>query len=73
MAQQRKKRETFGKLRKLPSGRYQANYTGPDTRLHKAPSTFDTREDRDTMLNSGMESGAEQSYAALDTHLATLT
>nr|MDT0662607.1 SRPBCC family protein [Micromonospora sp. DSM 115978] len=33
---------------------------------------FDTREDRDGMLASGMADGAAQSYAALDTYLGTL-
>jgi uncharacterized protein YndB with AHSA1/START domain len=33
---------------------------------------FDTKEDRDGMLSSGMEEGAAQSYAALDTYLSTL-
>ena len=32
-------------------------------------STFDNQADRDTMLESGMEQGAEQSYAALDSYL----
>jgi hypothetical protein len=32
-------------------------------------STFDSQEDRDGMIQSGMESGAEQSYAALDAYL----
>ncbi|WP_250008569.1 SRPBCC family protein [Actinoplanes sp. M2I2] len=35
-------------------------------------STFDNQADRDGMIQSGMESGAEQSYAALDTYLAKL-
>lgn len=43
-------KRSFGGIRKLPSGRYQANYTGPDTRLYKAPSTFDTREDAEAWL-----------------------
>jgi hypothetical protein len=38
----RKQREPFGRIRKLPSGRYQAAYTGPDTALHKAGATFET-------------------------------
>ncbi|WP_416063477.1 tyrosine-type recombinase/integrase [Rhodococcus indonesiensis] len=38
-------RRAFGAIRKLPSGRWQANYTGPDLRIHKAPSgTFHTRD-----------------------------
>jgi hypothetical protein len=35
-------------------------------------SLFHTREERDGMLNSGMEHGLNQSYAALDRRLATL-
>jgi len=35
-------------------------------------STFDTQEDRDGMLQSGMEVGAEESYRALDAYLTTL-
>jgi uncharacterized protein YndB with AHSA1/START domain len=33
---------------------------------------FDTRPDRDGMLDSGMADGAEQSYRALDAYLTTL-
>lgn len=43
-------KRSFGGIRRLPSGRYQANYTGPDTGLHKAPATFDTREDAEAWL-----------------------
>ena len=35
-----------------------------------ATTTFDTQADRDGMLESGMEQGAEQSYRALDEYLA---
>lgn len=37
----RKPRESFGAIRKLPSGRVQASYTGPDGERHLAPHTFD--------------------------------
>ena len=37
----RKPRESFGAIRKLPSGRVQASYTGPDGVRHLAPHTFD--------------------------------
>jgi integrase len=30
----------FGYIRKLPSGRFQASYQGPDDNRHKAPTTF---------------------------------
>jgi uncharacterized protein YndB with AHSA1/START domain len=35
-------------------------------------STFDSKDDRDGMLQSGMESGANQSYDALDAYLRKL-
>lgn len=43
-------RRGFGAVRKLPSGKYQASYAGPDTARHKAPNTFDTREDAEAWL-----------------------
>ena len=41
----RKQREPFGRIRQLPSRRYQAAYTGPDLALHRAASTFETLMD----------------------------
>ena len=41
----RKQREPFGRIRKLPSGRYQAGYIGPDLALHRPTSTFETMLD----------------------------
>ncbi|WP_433174185.1 tyrosine-type recombinase/integrase [Actinoallomurus sp. CA-150999] len=46
----------FGSVRRLPSGRYQARYTGPDGLTHTAktpegkPLTFDTQGDADAWL-----------------------
>lgn len=40
----------FGHIRRLPSKRYQASYVGPDIARHKAPQTFDTREDAEAWL-----------------------
>ncbi|MFI9534985.1 tyrosine-type recombinase/integrase [Nocardia fusca] len=40
----------FGSIRRLPSGRYQARYTGPDTREHKAPRTFAAKIDAEAWL-----------------------
>ena len=37
-------RRGFGRLRKLPSGRWQAAYTGPDAILYKAPVTFEDQD-----------------------------
>ncbi|WP_250037266.1 SRPBCC family protein [Paractinoplanes maris] len=36
-------------------------------------STFDSQADRDGMIESGMEGGAEQSYAALDAYLLKIS
>lgn len=42
-AKPRAPRRDFGRIRKLPSGRFQAGYIGPDLQLHSAPHTFDTK------------------------------
>jgi integrase len=44
------KRRGFGQVTRLPSGRYRARYTGPDTQLHNAPSTFETTMDAEAWL-----------------------
>lgn len=44
-AKQRKRREAFGRVEKRDSGRYRAGYIGPDSQLHRAPSTFATMTD----------------------------
>lgn len=36
-------RRRFGRVRKLPSGRWQACFSTPDGRDHSAPSTFATK------------------------------
>ena len=38
-------RRGFGKVRKLPSGRWQASYIGPDGERHNAAETFLTKTD----------------------------
>jgi integrase len=44
------KRRSFGQLRRLPSKRWQAFYTGPDTALHYAPHTFNAKMDAEAWL-----------------------
>ncbi|HEY7136564.1 MAG TPA: tyrosine-type recombinase/integrase [Acidimicrobiia bacterium] len=39
------RRRTFGTIRKLPSGRYQARYMTADGYRHRAPNTFATKAD----------------------------
>ncbi len=36
---------TFGSTDRLPSGNYRAQYYGPDGQRHKAPTTFQTKQD----------------------------
>lgn len=43
-------RRGWGKIRRLPSGRYQASYVGPDLARHTAGDTFDTRGDAEVYL-----------------------
>lgn len=43
-------RRGFGRIRRERSGRYSAAYTGPDTALHKAPQTFEAKDDAITWL-----------------------
>ncbi|GIG89201.1 tyrosine-type recombinase/integrase [Plantactinospora endophytica] len=40
----------FGNVRKLPSGRYQARYPGPDGRLRPAPETFARKSEAERYL-----------------------
>lgn len=44
-------RRGFGRIRKLPNGRHQAGYVGPDKELHYAPSTFLRRGDAEAWVN----------------------
>ncbi len=45
-------RKNWGAIRKLPSGRFQASYIGPDTKRHNAPDTFKTKTQAGTWLTS---------------------
>ncbi|WP_207944404.1 tyrosine-type recombinase/integrase [Actinomadura rubrisoli] len=43
-------KQRFGRVRKLPSGRFQARYPGPDGYDRPAPSTFATKRDAEQGL-----------------------
>ena len=45
------KSRQFGNIRKLPSGRYQARYRGPDGQLRPAPVTFERKTDASRWLS----------------------
>ncbi|MFB7367608.1 tyrosine-type recombinase/integrase [Streptomyces hydrogenans] len=50
MANSKGKRRRFGAVRKLPSGRFQARYQGPDGLTRSAPETFASQTDADRWL-----------------------
>jgi integrase len=53
-------RRGFGKVRKLPSGRYQASYVGLDGQRHNGPVTFGSKQNADAWLagqHTDMERG----------------
>jgi Phage integrase, N-terminal SAM-like domain len=43
-------RRRFGRVRLLPSGRFQARYYGDDGRIHRAPTTFGSEKEADQFL-----------------------
>lgn len=45
-----RRRRRWGRVRQLPSGRWQARYPGPDGLLRTAPRTFDTEGEADVWL-----------------------
>jgi integrase len=45
-------RRDFGRIEKLPSGKYRARYVGPDTLLHKAPNLFTTKDHATVWLDA---------------------
>lgn len=45
-----KGRRSFGRIRKLPSGQYQAGYVGPDLETHYAEHTFTAKIDAEAWL-----------------------
>lgn len=47
-----RKRRGFGRIEKLPSGRYRAGYTGPDAQLYRAPTTFGAKDDAIAWLSA---------------------
>jgi integrase len=50
MANSKGRRRRFGSIRRLPSGRYQARYPGPDGVMRPADDTFATKTEADNWL-----------------------
>lgn len=60
-AKRRRTRRSFGAVRKLPSGRYQASYLDPAGKRRTAPSTFTAKVDADAWLSvqrAALETGS---------------
>jgi integrase len=56
-------RKSWGAIRRLPSGRFQASYIGPDGRRHNAPDTFKTKTEAGGWLaaqRTGIQDGTWQ-------------
>lgn len=45
-------RRSFGRIEKRPSGRFRAAYMGPDALLHRAPVTFEAKDDAIAWLSA---------------------
>jgi hypothetical protein len=50
MGNSKGRRRRFGSIRRLPSGRYQARYPGPDGVMRPADDTFATKADAEDWL-----------------------
>lgn len=50
MGDRKSRRQGFGNIRRLSSGRYQVRYTGPDLATHNGPITFSTKLDAQAYL-----------------------
>jgi integrase len=59
-------RKNWGAIRKLPSGRFQASYIGPDAKRHNAPDTFKTKTQAGTWLASKRTGIQEGTWSADD-------
>ena len=60
-AKKARTRRTYGAVRKLPSGRYQASYIDPHGKRRNAPTTFTAKTDADAWLSiqrAALETGS---------------
>ncbi len=62
MTRPRAPRRDFGSLRRLPSGRWQAIYTGPDGQRHKAPKTFGDKTTANLWLRRQQNAVASETW-----------
>jgi integrase len=60
-----RKTRSFGSIRKLSSGRWQARYRGPDGLLRSAPQTFAYKADASKWLALALADAIDPRYRAL--------
>lgn len=65
------RRESWGAVRKLPSGRYQASYVGPDEVRRTAPTTFSTKLDAREWLSVKRSEIARSEWKPATKHAPT--
>src|SRR5690348_11024013 len=74
----RPRHRRFGNIRRLPSGRYQASYLGPDGQRRNAPDTFERKSDAEralvmieAQLSAGQWTDPDRSKVKLAEYAAT--
>jgi integrase len=64
MARKARTRRGFGAIRRLPSGRFQAKYLGPDGRYFVAPVTYEFKADAEAYLATVQADMVRQTWKA---------
>ena len=64
MARKARTRRGFGAIRKLPSGRFQAKYLGPNNTYHVAPVTYEFKADAEAYLSTIQADLVRQTWKA---------
>ncbi|MDO8731919.1 MAG: tyrosine-type recombinase/integrase [Actinomycetota bacterium] len=64
MARKSRTRRPFGAIRKLPSGRFQAKYLGPDAQYYVAPVTYEFKSDAEAYLSTIQADLVRQTWKA---------
>ena len=62
----RKRAAGTGATRKLPSGRWQARFRGPDGMMRPAPVTFDTKMDASAWLSAQVDAVEQGNWTRPD-------
>ena len=72
MARKTRTRRAFGAIRKLPSGRFQAKYLGPDGNYFVSPVTYEFKADAEAYLATVQSDMVRQAWKAPSSSIETL-